>query len=36
MTNQMLAPILLGPNQPPARAYRGGAGIRELLSLIHI
>lgn len=30
MTNQMLAPILLGPNQPPARAYRGGAGIREL------
>lgn len=30
MTNQISTPILLGPNQPPARAYRGGAGIRAL------
>ena len=26
----MSAPLILGPNQPPARPYRGGAGIREL------
>ena len=30
MTARYSTPILLGPNQPPARAYRGGAGIREL------
>lgn len=30
MTNQTSTPILLGSNQPLARAYRGGAGIREL------
>jgi len=30
MVTSTSSPILLGPNQPPARAYRGGAGIRQL------
>jgi len=30
MATPTSSPILLGPNQPPARAYRGGDGIRRL------